>query len=99
MELENMNEIRNDESMVEIENFEEFEPETEEESGLSTLAAMAIGAGITAAGVAVVGLVKKAFKKLKAKKDSDKAKEEAKATYATTGDSVDEIEDADVEDK
>lgn len=94
---ENMNEIMENEAMVDIDNvnFEEFEPETEEESGLSTLAAMAIGAGITAAGVAVVGLVKKGIKKLKAKKEADKAKEETEERC----EDCDCFDDADVEGK
>jgi len=46
----------------------------EKESGIGTLAAMAIGAGVTAAGIAVVKLGKKGIKWLKAKKDASKAK-------------------------
>lgn len=68
MELENMNEIRNDEALAEFENFDVDNIETEEDDGIGTLAAMAIGAGITAATFAVVGLVKKGIKKLKSKK-------------------------------
>ncbi len=94
MEVENMNEIRNDEAMVEFENFDEIEPETEKESGLSTLAAMAIGAGATAAVFGVVGLVKKGIKKLKAKRESA-----AKDEVEVSEEDYVEIDDADVEGK
>lgn len=93
MELENMNEIRNDEAMVDIENYDEIGTETEEKSGLSTLAAMAIGAGVTAAAIGVVGLVKKGIKKVKAKK-ANSAKNES---CEDCDEDCIEIDEADVE--
>lgn len=92
MELENMNEIRNDEAMVDIENYDEIGTETEEKSGLSTLAAMAIGAGVTAAAIGVVGLVKKGIKKVKAKKANS-----AQNDCEVYDEDCIEIDDADVE--
>ena len=68
MEFENNYEIIENEEITDLVNFDENEPETEEESGLSTLAAMAIGAGVTAAAFGVVNLVKRGIRKLKAKK-------------------------------
>ena len=55
-----------------------LEVETEEDSGLSTLAAMAIGAGLTVATLGVVKLVKKGINKLKLKKENPEATENDK---------------------
>lgn len=46
-----------------------IEPVETEDSGISTGAALAIGAGLAAAGIAVVKLVKKMVAKHKAKKE------------------------------
>lgn len=51
--------------------------ETEGKSGISTGVAMAIGAGLTLAGAAVVNLVKKGIAKYKANKEAKKATEAA----------------------
>ena len=76
MEFENNNIEMNEEMTTELVEVEDFETNTEEEkSGLSTLAAMAIGAGVTAVTFGVVNLVKKGFAKLKAKKERAEAVE------------------------
>lgn len=62
------NEIMNYENEVMENEVDIYEMESEE-SGISTGLAMLIGAGITAAGVAVVGLGKKLWAKHKAKKE------------------------------
>lgn len=62
--MENYDEIMNDEEMVQ----DEY-PETEERSGLGTGAGMLIGAGLTLAVTAAVKLGKKAYTKIKAKKE------------------------------
>ena len=62
------NEIMNYENEVMENEMDVYEVESEE-SGISTGLAMLIGAGITAAGVAVVGLGKKLWAKHKAKKE------------------------------
>ena len=62
------NEIMNYENEVNETQVDIYEMEPEE-SGIGTGLAMLIGAGITAAGVAVVGLAKKLWKNHKAKKE------------------------------
>jgi hypothetical protein len=62
------NEIMNYEEEVMENEVDVFEAE-HEESGIGTGLAILIGAGITAAGVAVVGLGKKLWAKHKAKKE------------------------------
>lgn len=62
------NEIMNYEEEVMENEVDVFETEPEE-SGIGTGLAILIGAGITAAGVAVVGLGKKLWAKHKAKKE------------------------------
>ena len=70
MEFENMNIEQNEEMTTELVELDNTEVITEEEdSGLSTLAAMAIGAGLTAATFGVVKLVKKGINKLKLRKE------------------------------
>ena len=76
MEFENMNIEQNEEMTTELVELDDVEVKTEEEdSGLSTLAAMAVGAGLTAATFGVVKLVKKGIKKLKLKKEASEAAE------------------------
>ena len=86
-ENENKNELMENEEALDMAESTEVE---EKESGIGTLAAMAIGAGVTAAGIAVVKLGKKGIKWLKAKKDASKAK----ADEATDAEDA-PIEDAD----
>ena len=62
------NEIMNYENEVNETQVDIYEMEPEE-SGIGTGLAMLIGAGITAAGVAVVGLAKKLWKNHKANKE------------------------------
>ena len=69
------NEIMNYENEV-MENEVDICEMESEESGIGTGMAMLIGAGITAAGVAVVGLGKKLWAKHKAKKELRLVKEE-----------------------
>ena len=76
MEFENNNIDMNEEMSTDLVEFEDLDGETEKKSGLSTLAAMAIGAGVTAATFGVVKLVKKGINKLKAKKEASEAAEE-----------------------
>lgn len=79
MEFENMNIEQNEEMTTDLVELDDIEVQTEEEnSGLSTLAAMAIGAGLTAATFGVVKLVKKGIKKLKLKKEKSEADENGK---------------------
>ena len=79
MEFENNNIEMNEEMTTELVEVEDFETNTEEEnSGLSTLAAMAIGAGVTAVTFGVVKLVKKGIAKLKAKKEQSEVVEVVK---------------------
>lgn len=75
MEFENMNIEQNEEMTTDLVELDNTEVETEEDSGLSTLAAMAIGAGLTAATFGVVKLVKKGLNKLKLKKEASEAAE------------------------
>lgn len=70
MEFENMNTELNEEMTTDLVELDNLEDETEEDSGLSTLAAMAIGAGLTVATLGVVKLVKKGINKLKLKKEN-----------------------------
>lgn len=86
MEFENNNIEMNEELSTDLVEMDDFETETEEKSGLSTLAAMAIGAGVTAATFGVVKLVKKGIGKLKAKKEKNAA-------------DVEDIKDNEYEDK
>ena len=69
------NEIMNYENEV-MENEVDVYETTTEDSGMSTGLAMLIGAGITAAGIAVVGLGKKLWAKYKAKKELHLVNEE-----------------------
>ena len=62
------NEIMNFENEVMENEYEVCETETER-SGIGTGVAMLIGAGIAAAGVAAVGVGKKVWAKIKAKKE------------------------------
>lgn len=68
------NEIMNYEEVIEPE-VDTYEVETEE-SGMSVGLAMLIGAGLTAASVAAVKLGKKAFAKIKAKKEAQRTDED-----------------------
>lgn len=97
MEFENNNIEMNEEMTTELAEVEDFETNTEEEnSGLSTLAAMAIGAGVTAAAFGVVNLVKKGIAKLKAKKEQSEVVEVVK----NKSDEVEDYDaDEDVDDK
>jgi len=83
-ENENKNELMENEEVMELIPATEVE---EKESGIGTLTAMAIGAGLTAAGIAVVKLGKKGISWVKAKRAASKAE----------ADEVAEAEDAPVE--
>lgn len=82
----------------EMMNYDEvMEPEVEttevetEETGMRPGVVMLIGAGLTAAGIAAVKLGKKAWTKLKAKKDS-KETEEDDFVEVTDDEDIDEAE-------
>lgn len=94
MEFENMNTELNEEMTTDLVELDNFEVEPEEESGLSTLAAMAIGAGLTVATLGVVKLVKKGINKLKLKKENSEATAEStknNAVEAEYRDVTDEV--------
>lgn len=98
MEFENNNIEMNEEMTTDLVEIEDFEAETEkEDSGLSTLAAMAIGAGVTAATFGVVKLVKKGIAKLKAKKERNAV--EAEVINNNENDVDCETSDEDVDDE
>lgn len=76
--FENINIEQNEEMTTDLVELDNYEVEPEEDSGLSTLAAMAIGAGLTVATLGVVKLVKKGINKLKRKKEQTEATEAVK---------------------
>lgn len=83
-----MEEIRNEMEIVEIEenDYEEAEM-TNERSGIGTGTAVLIGAGITAAAIAVGKAVRKAWKNHKAKKEQAKVIELQPEDYNSADDS------------
>lgn len=68
------NEVMNYEEVMEPE-IETYETESEE-SGISAGLAVLIGAGVAAAGIAVVKLGRKAYEKFKAKKELRESEED-----------------------
>lgn len=83
------NEIMNYENEVMENEVDIFDIEPTEESGIGTGLAVLIGAGITAAGVAAVGLAKKLWAKHKAKKELHLVDEED--FVEVTDDRIEEI--------